>query len=174
MSPIVKYGGSFVVFCFAIAILASLTGNQKTEPVTPIVAETPAPVEVRPPPAPVELPIAVKATTLLADYKANEVAADQRWKGKRVRVVGTIQSIEKMFGEPIVALGSRWDHVRCWFPKDTTAPLEKISKGGSIMLDGRCDGAGVAGDVVVRDCSWPPSDQVQAETPEAIKWWKGH
>jgi hypothetical protein len=42
-----------------------------------------------------EKPVVVKATDLQADYQKNEVAADEKYKGKRVRVVGQLDAIEK-------------------------------------------------------------------------------
>lgn len=45
--------------------------------------------------APTEKPLAVTATALFDDYQANEVSADDKYKGKRLRVVGQLASIDK-------------------------------------------------------------------------------
>ena len=42
-----------------------------------------------------EKPIAVKATDLVDEYHRNEVAADERYKGKLLTVVGQVAAIEK-------------------------------------------------------------------------------
>jgi len=48
----------------------------------------------------------VEAETLIADYKKNEVAGDQKYKGKKLKVSGEIKSIDSGFSdEPIVHLG---------------------------------------------------------------------
>lgn len=52
-------------------------------------------------PAAVEV-FSTTATQLHADYEANEVAADERMKGKLVEVSGRVMSIEKDFTDTIV------------------------------------------------------------------------
>jgi hypothetical protein len=103
-----------------------------------------------------ETSIAVTATKLVADYEANEVAADAQYKGKLVDVSGTIHAIGKdLLDNPYVALSgnspSMIFNVQCMFEKSDQAQLASLSKGTRITLRGRVSGK--LGNVLVRECS---------------------
>jgi hypothetical protein len=89
--------------------------------------------------------IAVHATQLLADYKANEVAADERYKGKVIQVTGYVDSIGKdILDSMYVTLkaGGRYEFasVQCFFPKKDKDQLSQLRKGQAVTITGRCQG----------------------------------
>ena len=94
----------------------------------------------------------VDARTLHAAYSANEVAADQRFKGQLLRVTGTIDAIDSGIGdEPIVRLSAGdFDSVHAkGLPASTAANL---TKGQEITV--LCTGGGeVVGSPILDDCS---------------------
>lgn len=60
----------------------------------------------KPPPPPSTPPVTVSAKQLFADYHANEVAADEKYKGQNLLVSGTVTSIDKdAFGNIVLRLG---------------------------------------------------------------------
>lgn len=78
-------------------------------------------------------------------YAANEVAADQRYKGKKVRVTGTVQQIYSDIGKGgTLTLGQAplFIDVSCSF--DEAAPLARLSKGDAVTVVGRCRGKGLS------------------------------
>jgi hypothetical protein len=105
-------------------------------------------------PASEPAPIVVTATKLMADYNANEVAADAQYKGRIVDVSGTINSIGKdILDAPYVALSTNeyYSVVQCMFSKSDQAQLASLSKDTRITLRGRVSGK--LGNIIVRDCS---------------------
>lgn len=104
---------------------------------------------------PAEQAIKVSASKLLSDYEANEVAADETYKGKSVQISGTIKNIGKdILDTPYVTLES--DNpilsVQCMFDKSDNAKLAKLSQNQKIMLTGRVSGK--LGNVLLKECSF--------------------
>jgi hypothetical protein len=87
--------------------------------------------------------MSVSATRLYADYRANEISADQRYKGKALLVTGVVDNIGKdmmdtmyvtLKGDEI--LGS----VQCYFAESHASKLSGLREGMNISIKGRCDG----------------------------------
>lgn len=142
-----------------VAVVASFGCNEQkkaaAEQPTPAVAApvpaptvTPdaAPVVVTPPPdaAPMVVASAVTATRLFDDYKANEVSADDKYKGKIVEVTGILKRVAKDADErpyaELVADRYEVNEVTAYFGVDT-ALLGKLKKGQKLEI--RCLGAGL-------------------------------
>lgn len=105
---------------------------------------------------PAEQAIAVTASKLMADYEANEVAADAQYKNKLVTVSGSIFAIGKdVLNIPYVALNGNSPsiifNVQCMFDKGDQAQLSTLAKDQKITLQGRVSGK--LGNVLVKDCS---------------------
>jgi hypothetical protein len=101
-------------------------------------------------------PISVTATTLYHDYEGNEVAADEKYKGKTLAVSGTVDSIGKDISDTMyVTLSSGKQYsitsVQCIFGDEHKSALARLSKGQKVTVKGRCDGK--FGNVLLRDCS---------------------
>lgn len=98
--------------------------------------------------------IKVTATKLADDYKANEVAADAKYKGNLVEVSGTIGTIGKDITDtPYVTLTiGQYDilSVQCMFGRNDQTALASLAKGQSITLQGEVSGK--LGNVLVRGC----------------------
>lgn len=95
--------------------------------------------------------ISVDAQALHAAYSANEVAADQQYKGKLLRVTGAIEAIDSGMGdEPVLRLSAGdFDSVHAkGLPAATAAGL---AKGQQITVV--CTGDGeVIGSPMLEDC----------------------
>lgn len=164
MSRLLKFGGAAVGI---VIVLAAIAPGAKTSKATSgnSVAEAPreakasreakatdeakATGEAKPP------ALAVDAIKLWQDYDANEVAADGIYKGKILKVTGTVASIDKDFLDNIIV------HLKSPNPiMNTMAKLEKsesskaaaLNKGAPITLT--CEGAGrVVGSPSLDDCT---------------------
>jgi hypothetical protein len=93
----------------------------------------------------------VTAKKLVGAYEANEVAADARYKGGRLRVSGRVSSIGKTFlGTAYITLpsGDSWREVQCVFPDEKAYRLRRLSKGDHVVVEGTC--RGLMGNVQVR------------------------
>jgi hypothetical protein len=81
------------------------------------------------------------ASELYAEYKANVLRADSRYKGKFVEVTGVIESIGKeILGRPYITLkidDSGWGSVQCVFPKSEIDSLIQFSPGQSVKVVGK-------------------------------------
>lgn len=104
-------------------------------------AQTTAPVAV----APAAPPLAVLADDIIRDYKANEVAADAKYKGKRLAVAGLVEGVSETFGVLQGSLKmSKSDSevvtVNCSFSESQRDQVAKLSKGKPAAFIGECDG----------------------------------
>jgi hypothetical protein len=102
----------------------------------------------------------ISAATLIAAYEANEVAADEKFKGKLIEVTGVIDSIAKdILGDPYLTLGSGKDfeiaHVQAMFPASAAKQLAGLRKGQTITV--QCDCAGKVMNVIGKDCGVKPA-----------------
>jgi len=85
----------------------------------------------------------VEARVLAEDYKANEVNADHKYKGKILRVTGEVTSISKdIFDNPEIKLrsGTMFIRIDCSFRDSEHRKLGALRKGQIITLVGECDG----------------------------------
>lgn len=90
-----------------------------------------------------DIEVTVKAATLIADYKANEVKADMKYKDKIIAVTGKVNEIKKdLGGFPILLLkaGKHWVQVHCKCAKETASKVAKINKGQMVTVKGVCLG----------------------------------
>jgi len=99
-----------------------------------------------------EQAIPVTATKLYADYQANEIAADNTYKGKLIEVSGTVDNIGKdILDSPYVSLKtSDLFGVQCMLDDSAIAEASALAKGTKVTLRGRVSGK--LGSVLVREC----------------------
>jgi hypothetical protein len=102
-----------------------------------------------------EAPIIITAPVLVAEYEANEIAADEKYKGRRLQVTGVIDSIAKdIIDSMYVSLDSGQEfgitNVQCFFDDSEGKYLASLSKGRSLTVTCKCDGK--FGNVLLREC----------------------
>lgn len=141
-----QWFGLIPLACMALAMAAILL--VPSQPPGPTTTSGAAPG-----PAP-EPALAVTAEKLFAAYQANEVAADNRYKGKALEVTGTVQSIEKsMFDSILVHLVTPNEFMPVYANMDNSMaePAASLRKGQKIAL--LCEGAGAIGNAPqLTDC----------------------
>ena len=89
----------------------------------------------------------VTATKLYADYKANELSADNTYKGKLVEVSGMVENIGKdILNSPYISLktGEIIGSVQCML--DDSA----LAEGTKVTMQGRV--SGLMGNVIIKEC----------------------
>jgi hypothetical protein len=103
------------------------------------------------PPAP---PIAISADDLYAAYKANEVAADAKYKGKTLEVTGVVGSISKdVMDDPYITLvttENEFETVNAYFSKGAMQKLSELRKGQGVTVT--CRGNGMVLTSPMLDC----------------------
>lgn len=83
---------------------------------------------------------------MLADYKGNEVRADQTYKGKRLRISGTVTEIKKSFTDSIyIIMGTgrgmfEIPAAQCSFGDESTGHAASLNKGEQVTVECDCDG----------------------------------
>lgn len=93
----------------------------------------------------------ITSTQLIAEYEANEVSADNNFKGKTFYVAGTVADIKKdVLGHIYVILSTDniVRRVQCYFEDAETAA--KLGKGMQVTFLGRCEGLMM--NVLMKDC----------------------
>lgn len=138
-----------------LAALLACGGGKKGDgdPPDPKPAAT-TPGAATPAPAAEAVP-SVKVGDLLADYKANEVKGDGKWKGKMVKVVGLVGEIKKdILDKPYVTLGTGADFeipvVQCSLASGQEGAAANLTKGQAIAAKGRV--TGLMMNVQLEDC----------------------
>jgi hypothetical protein len=99
-------------------------------------------------------PVSVSSATLINEYEDNEVSADDRYKGKTLRVSGTVDNIAKdIMDSMYVTLKGDKEYgitsVQCYFADDQKSALSRLKKGQQVTIVGRCDGK--FGNVLLKD-----------------------
>lgn len=120
-----------VLSAFAVAgflfIAFGSDDEKKTE--TEIVNESPA--------------VEISASQLYKDYESNGVAADQKYKGKVLRVSGVVNNIDRDIMDKIYVTlkGDQYfGDVQCFFAEDHVNMAAQLSKGQRITVKGKCEG----------------------------------
>lgn len=95
----------------------------------------------------------VSAKEIFHEYKDNEVAADNKYKGQVVVVFGQIDSIGKdILDQAYVALGTGEliGSVQCFFDKNKEKSVAQLHKGQSLSIKGVVTGK--MGNVLLKHC----------------------
>ncbi len=103
--------------------------------------------------APAEEAIVVTSVKLYADYKANEISADNTYKGKLVEVSGTVDDIGKdILDKPYVTLKTDdfLGSVQCMLDDAAIAEASTLAEGAKVIMRGRVNG--LLGNVLVKNC----------------------
>jgi hypothetical protein len=113
------------------------------------------------PPAPPGTPpdFTVKAGAVLAEYGANAVAVDAKYKGKLVRVTGKFGSAQKapFMGYAVQLLPEdapdvNLSGIECFIVESAQAEVAKFQPAQMVTLQGTCDGQ-VLGQVKMSKCT---------------------
>lgn len=109
---------------------------------------TPTTPEVSTPKSATDQPIQITAKQLEQEYDDNQFAADEKYKGRLVEVVGVIITIDKDFSNnPYINLaaqasGHSVTGVWCRFAKEDASSLAKVTKRHEVTVQGICEGMG--------------------------------
>lgn len=132
--------------------------NSPSNPPAPAASATPAaPVattQTAPAPVAVQVP-RMTAVALFNHYKENEVAADEKFKGKTLDIEGTVEKISKDFTDEmyvVVKAGEMLTSINGYFDDSQKSTLASLKPGQRIVLRGRVDGFIMNMNVVVKGC----------------------
>lgn len=88
--------------------------------------------------------VEVSADTLLEDYKNNELAADKKYKGKTLRVSGTVSQVTDVLGQKALSVDNGGEYelnsVYCILKKDQLDKAASLNKGDQVTVVGKNDG----------------------------------
>jgi tRNA_anti-like len=96
----------------------------------------------------------VIANKLYSEYDRNEVAADEKYKGKIIIVSGAIHDIGKdVMNNAYIVIGGKGflDGVQCTFTKGEQSSVARLSKGQQVTVKGEVGGK--MGNVLVNKAS---------------------
>jgi hypothetical protein len=132
------------------AVIGAVTGGGSSNNTIPNV---PRSLTVASPP-PSEPAIAIDASTLWAEYDANEVAADNRYKGRQLDVSGVVQSIDKdLFDNIVIHLRTQnqFEHVSATMKAEGASQAAQLRKRQQVEVV--CKGHGrIMGSPMLSDC----------------------
>lgn len=98
----------------------------------------------------------VALDALLSDYTANEVAADQRYKGRLIRIRGVLKEVNKdTLNAPFVVVGNGSDvalrDLQCSLSQSAGEEAAGLTRGEPITIQGRVSGLRL--NVQLTDCT---------------------
>lgn len=135
-----------------VLVFLAIAGSQIGEK-----AKSPEAIKTSDNNAPVEQVTALKVTAVqLAEaYKANEVAADAKYKGKALEISGLVGNIGKdILDTPYITFQTEQyaiiNQVQCMFAKNDEQILATLSKGQSVKVSGEVSGS--MGNIIVKGC----------------------
>ncbi len=148
------FGGCVVIAGIGAANKSGQATATTATPGTPTAASP----ESKPTPTPAAAPkptaVNVSAAQLFAAYEANEVSADERYKGKALLVTGKIASIDKDFTDSIVlrlATSNQFQTIDANLEDSEKPKAGRLSKGEAVRV--QCKGSGmVIGSPQLGDC----------------------
>jgi len=88
-------------------------------------------------------PSSITARKLYQEYDENAVAADLKFKGKTIKVTGTVENIDTDIMDDIyVSLegDGYFGTVQCYISDSSINRAAALSKGSTVTIRGRCDG----------------------------------
>ncbi len=133
-------GGAVKLGCIAIMVVMLITCASPHQPASTELSA-----------ASVAVP-AIGYVDLLSAYEANEVSADQQFKGKRIKVMGIVSGISKDFlGNPYITMGRSIPMVQCMFPRSDEPYLATVKKDA--VATPTCTVAGKLMNVILKDCA---------------------
>jgi hypothetical protein len=111
----------------------------------PVTAAEIAPQPATPPASPQDAAAAtVNAGRLVIDFEGNEVRANQIYGGKRIRVSGTVNSIDILKDGRITLTfhspAAGYANTRCFFNKSQSSRLAQLSGGQEVIVEGTVRG----------------------------------
>jgi hypothetical protein len=116
-------------------------------------------------PTPITIPatgvIHISANDLIAQFKADENAADRLFRDRTVEVTGkVVHAWKRKTGEPVVTFGEIGSYnspkVECYFEaKDNP----NVSEGQTCVIRGRCMGKGIGVGTWIKECVVLPAGE---------------
>lgn len=114
-----------------------------------------------------ETSLKVAADTLYQEYEANQIKADEKYKGRTLSISGTVQAIgNDILDEPYIMLRSTNDitGVQCMFFTSDKSLLAPLHKGDNVTVVGRCNGYLL--NVLIQECSLVPTAPLVDPLPD--------
>jgi len=137
-------GFLFLFMCFGVLGLAinggSGTGTARN---SKAIAEAPA-----------EEIISINSNQLFAEYEANDIAADKKYKGQILEVSGSVENISRDILDNIYVTLKTGEYtlfsIQCFFADDFEDRAAELRPGQYLRIRGRCDGK--FGNVMLKGC----------------------
>lgn len=112
----------------------------------PAADSPPPPPRESPPPASPAAPTSMHVAALVKEFETNEVRANQVWLGKRVRVYGTVNTIEvRNDGVIILTFKSSvttYNQSQCFFNKSHSSRIAALNANQEATVEGTVRGLG--------------------------------
>jgi len=109
----------------------------------------------------------VSLDSLLSDYKANEVAADQKYKGQTIRTSGVLKEVKKDIADnPFVLVGTNTDplvipELQCSLSRSAVQEAARLTRGAPVTVQGSV--RGLLLNVQLADCTFVAPSVVRSE-----------
>jgi hypothetical protein len=98
--------------------------------------------------------ITISSSQLFAEYKANDINADRKYKGKILQVSGTAEHISRDIVDNIYVTlkGGEYEifSIQCFFSDQFEDQAARLRPHQYLTIRGRCDGK--FGNVMIKDC----------------------
>lgn len=104
--------------------------------------------------APAEEVTSISSNQLFAEYDANDIAADKKYKGQILEVSGSVRDISRDILDNIYVTLKTGEYqvfsIQCFFADNFEDRAAGLRPGQYLQIRGRCDGK--FGNVMLKDC----------------------
>lgn len=112
--------------------------------------------------------VVVQVEQIVQDYRTNEIAADERYKGKVVQTTGFVNAVGKDLADaPFLTIGPTTGElarlVQCGLVPAAAASASRVREGDRVTIRGRVIGLMI--NVQLRDCFITPTAEVAEKSP---------
>lgn len=138
---------AFIALIF-FPIIFSGTNSETPQTESTQATTTPTTIATEPP------VIDISPDDLYSAYEENEVAADNEYKGKKVKITGTIEDIGKdILDDVYITINAGdYDEIQCYF--ENQKQIDKVAtlkSGEEVTIVGECSGLSIL-NVVLQNC----------------------
>jgi tRNA A37 N6-isopentenylltransferase MiaA len=137
----------WILLIIVIAAVGSQNSNSKNESATTSATGTSQNQKV-------EEVLEVDYKTLYQDYQDNPINADSKYKGKILKLTGTVGTIDREIDQrTYITFDIEFlKNVRITFKKDQESKVAGLAKGQTVTIKGKCTGTLLSTTVALTDC----------------------
>ena len=138
----------FVNLALAICLLSVVFGCSDNDGDTESLSDSTSPASAA-------ATVTIPHTQLMREFSDNEVSANARYQGKRVRITGAVDFVRVENGKTYARMSvpaALYIQLFCFFPQSQQSAVAAIQSGQQAVIEGTCRGVTSPGRLEMEEC----------------------